>query len=104
MRTLGTDPVITSFEAAAGRTYLLEIQERDNDLLAEVLDSGGHRLAWADHPERRTGTRRAVVTAPVGGQLTVRVTGKEHADAKGIAAVRVFDVTSIGPPECLAGL
>jgi len=72
--------------------------------LAEVLDSGGHRLAWADHPERRTGTRRAVVTAPVGGQLTVRVTGKEHADAKGIAAVRVFDVTSIGPPECLAGL
>ena len=104
LRTLGTDPVITSFEATAGRTYLLEIQERDNDLLAEVLDSGGHRLAWADHPERRTGTRRAVVTAPVGGQLTVRVTGKEHADAKGIAAVRVFDVTSIGPPECLAGL
>jgi CHAT domain-containing protein len=100
--TQGTDPVSANFALTPGRTYLIEVAEHDNDASVEVLNSGGRLLVRVDHPERRTGTRRAVVTAPEPADVTVRVTGKEHAQAKGTAAVRVFELASIGPPECAA--
>lgn len=92
------------FVLVAGRTYLIEVTERDNDANVEVLDASGHLLMRVDHPERRTGTRRAVVAAPAPGSITVRVTGKEHANARGSAAIRVFDLASVGPPECVTVL
>ncbi len=87
----------------AGHTYLIQVEERGNDALIEVLDSKSHTVARADHPERRTGTRRAVVTAPDPPPLLVRVTGKEHAAARGTAAIQVFDLAAVRTrPDCLA--
>lgn len=86
-----------------GRTYLLEADEAGNDALFEVLDSSNRLIARADHPERRTGTRWAVVTSPVSGSLTVRVTGKEHANVSGTATIRTFDLAALeARPDCLA--
>ncbi len=64
--TQGTDPISANFALTPGRTYLIEVAEHDNDASVEVLDSGGRLIVRVDHPERRTGTRRAVVTAPGG--------------------------------------
>jgi CHAT domain-containing protein len=102
--TRGTDPVSANFALAPGRTYLIEVAELDNDASVDVLDSGGRLIVRVDHPERRTGTRRAVVTTPESGDVTVRVTGKEHAQAKGAASVRVFDLASSAAPECATAL
>ncbi len=101
LRTVGTTPAAVDIAVLPGHTYLIEVSERDNDALVEVLDSG-KSLASAEHPERRTGTRRAVVRAPESGALTVRVTGEEHAKAAGVATVRVYDVRSLElRPDCL---
>jgi CHAT domain-containing protein/tetratricopeptide (TPR) repeat protein len=86
-----------------GHTYLTQVDERGNDALVEVLDSRNQIIARADHPERRTGTRRAVVTAPDPPSLIVRVTGKEHAGVAGTATVQVFDLATLRErPDCLA--
>jgi CHAT domain-containing protein len=96
-------PATVALTLVPGRTYLIEVAERDNDALVDVLGPKGELLAESDHPERRTGTRRAVVTATGTGQLTVRVTGKEHANAVGKATVRAFDLAHLqARPGCLA--
>ena len=103
LQTLGTEPSQTEITLPPGRAFLIEVEERGNDAVLEVLDPESHLLARADHPERRTGTRRAVVMSPDSGALTVRVTGKEHANARGTAAVRAFDLAALrARPECLA--
>jgi CHAT domain-containing protein/tetratricopeptide (TPR) repeat protein len=103
VKTLGTQPANVSLALTPGDTYLIEVAERDNDALVEVLGSKGELLAESDHPERRTGTRRAVVVAPGTGFLTVRVTGKEHANAAGMATVRAFTLARLqARPDCLA--
>lgn len=94
VKTLGTQPATVNLALTPGHSYLIEVIERDNDALVEVLGSKGEVLAQSDHPERRTGTRRALVTVPSTGRLTVRVTGKEHANAAGTATVRAFDLAS----------
>jgi CHAT domain-containing protein/tetratricopeptide (TPR) repeat protein len=100
--TQGTDPVTANFALAPGRTYLIEVAEHDNDASVDVLDSGGRLIVRVDHPEHRTGTRRAILTAPQPASITVRVTGKERLSLTGTAAIRVFDVASTNRPECLA--
>ena len=95
VKTLGTQPASVNLALNPGHTYLIEVAERDNDALVEVLGSEGEVLTESDHPERRTGTRRALVTVPSTGRLTVRVTGKEHANAAGTATVRAFDLASL---------
>ena len=102
-RTLGTEPSGVALAVAPGHEYLIEVDEQGNDALVEVRDAKDQVLARADHPERRTGTRRAVVTAPDSGSLTVRVTGKEHAGAAGSATIRAFDLAAVAArPGCLA--
>jgi CHAT domain-containing protein len=87
---------------APGHTYLIQVDERDNDALVEVLDSKNQVIARADHPERRTGTRRAALTA-ADPSLLVRVAGKEHAGAAGTATIQVFDLARLRErPDCLA--
>jgi CHAT domain-containing protein len=89
---------------ASGGVYLIEVQERDKDALVEVLDTENRAISRADHPERRTGTRWAIVTAPA-SSLVVRVTGKEPAGAVGTADVRVFDLKPLrARPDCLAAV
>src|SRR4029077_14391680 len=105
LQTLGTEPSQTEIPLPPGRAFLLEVEERGNDAVLEVLDPESHLIARADHPERRTGTRRAVVVSPDSGALTVRVTGKEHATARGTAAVRAFDLAALrARPDCLAAV
>jgi CHAT domain-containing protein/tetratricopeptide (TPR) repeat protein len=102
LRTLGIEPAAARFPAAPGHAYLVQVDEHDNDALVEVLDSRNQTLARADHPERRTGTRRAVVTAPNSRTLLVRVTGKQ-AGAPGTATVELFDLATLRErPDCLA--
>src|SRR6202008_4544841 len=80
-------------------------EEQGNDALVEIFDTTGAALARADHPERRSGTRRAAVTPGDSRPVTVRRTGKEHAVAAGAAAVRAFDLGELGArPDCLAAL
>jgi CHAT domain-containing protein len=103
LKTLGTEPAAADFAVVPGHAYLIEVEERDNDALVEILDSKNEVMARADHPERRSGTRRAVVTTPNSASLGVRVTGKEHANAAGTATVRAFDLAALRDrPDCVA--
>jgi CHAT domain-containing protein/tetratricopeptide (TPR) repeat protein len=102
LKTLGTVPVGAELSLQAGHAYLIEVQERDNDALVEILGAESKVIAQADHPERRTGTRRLIVTAPELHALTVRITGKEHANAAGTAIVQAFDLAALSSrPDCL---
>ncbi|HEX8809643.1 MAG TPA: tetratricopeptide repeat protein, partial [Xanthobacteraceae bacterium] len=97
-------PVTADFSVVPGHTYLIEVDERNNDALVEVVTAGNQVIAQADHPERRTGTRRAVLTAPE-PRVTVRVTGKEDANVAGTATVRLVDLAeSRTRPDCVAVL
>src|SRR2546421_7034825 len=103
LKTLGTEPAMASIALVPGHAYLIEVDERDNDALVEILDSKNEVMARADHPERRSGTRRAVVTALDSASLGVRVTGKEHATAAGPATVPAFELATLRDrPDCLA--
>ena len=103
LRTLGTESAAAHVLVVPGRTYLIQVDERDNDAFVDVLDSRNQIIARADHPERRTGTRRLVVTVRDSPTLLVRVTGKEHAGAAGTATVQVFDLATFGArPDCIA--
>jgi CHAT domain-containing protein len=103
LKTLGTDPSQAELAVSPGHTYLIEVAEHGNDALVELLDSKNQLIARADHPERRTGTRRAIVTAPSSGGISVRVTGKEHAQVDGTATVRAFDLVALqSRPDCAA--
>ena len=95
LKTLGTQPVAAELALQPGHSYLIEVDEKGNDLLVEVLDSKNGVMARADHPERRTGTRRSIVTAPAGPVTVVRLTGKEHANVVGMATVRAFDLAAL---------
>ena len=103
LKTLGTEPAMAGIALVPGHAYLIEVGERDNDALVEILGSKNEVMARADHPERRSGTRRALVTAPDSASLGVRITGKEHANAAGSATVRAFDLATLRDrPDCLA--
>jgi CHAT domain-containing protein/tetratricopeptide (TPR) repeat protein len=102
LRIQGVQPVTANLALAAGHSYLVEVEEHDNDARVETLDARGEVLAQADHPERRTGTRTLVVTPSDRGPVSVRVTGQEHANAVGTAMVRVFDLSALRPDDpCL---
>jgi CHAT domain-containing protein/tetratricopeptide (TPR) repeat protein len=103
LKTLGTEPAQAELALPPGRAYLLEVAERGNDALVEVLDTNGQLITRSDHPERRTGTRRVVVTSPDSGSLIVSASGKEHANANGTATIRAFDLAALQTrPDCLA--
>ena len=103
LRTLGREPAVRKIPVLSGHAYLIQVEERNNDALVEVLDSRNRVVASADHPERRTGTRRALVPAAGSASLLVRVTGKEHAGALGEATIQVFDLAALrARPDCLA--
>ncbi len=102
LKVVGTEPVVVTLSVLSRHTYLVEVIERDNDALVEILDAQGRVAMESDHPERRTGTRRAIVTA-AGPSLPVRVIGKEHAGVQGTAEVRAFDLDlSPAPVACTA--
>jgi CHAT domain-containing protein/tetratricopeptide (TPR) repeat protein len=95
LKTLGTQSTTVDFAVRPGHDYLIEVEERGNDARVEVVDSRGLMRVRADHPERRTGTRRALVSAAAPA-MSVRVTGKEDANASGEVTVRAFDLAALG--------
>ncbi len=102
LQTLGKEPAAAQLPAVPGHRYLVQVDERNNDAFVEVLGAKGQVVAQADHPERRSGTRRAIVTAPDSSMLMVRVTGKEHARVSGTATIALFDLAALRDrPECL---
>ncbi len=102
LKTRGREPALARLAVIADHQYLVQLDERDNDALFEIVGAGGQVVARADHPERRTGTRRAVVTAD-SAVLLVRVAGKEHAAAVGSATVALFDLAALrNRPDCVA--
>jgi len=104
LQSLGTKPAVARLAVVAGNSYLVEVEERDNDALVEVLDAQGQAIARVDHPERRAGIRRSVVTASA-ASLVVEVTGKDAARAVGSADVRVFDLAVLRTrPDCLTAV
>ena len=104
LKTRGREPTETQLPAVSGHTYLVQVDERNNDALVEILDSKSQVIGRADHPERRTGTRRLVLT-PESPLLTVRVSGKEHAGVLGTATVELFDLAGLqARPDCLRSL
>jgi len=103
LTTHGVLPATAQLSAAPGRSYLIQVDERDNDALVEVVDARDRVIARADHPERRTGTRRIVLKPWDAASLLVRVTGKEHAGALGKAYVKLFDLATLKDhAACLA--
>ena len=103
LQVLGLQPAAVDVALLPGHAYLIEVEEHDNDARIEILDASGRRIARADHPERRTGTRRALIASADPRAVTVRVTGKEHANVAGTATVRAFDLAALGArPDCLA--
>ncbi len=105
LKTVGKEATTTQVAAVPGHTYLVQVDERGNDAWVEVLDSQGLVIARADHPERRTGTRRAVITASVAVPLLLRVTGKERTGLTGTASVALYDLAVLADrPDCRAAL
>ena len=105
LQVLGTQTTAVDLALAPGHVYLIQVDERDNDVLVEIADTGGKIIGRADHPERRTGSQRAIVTMPESRALVVRATGKEHANAVGTVGVRAFDLAAMaGRPDCIAVL
>jgi CHAT domain-containing protein len=100
--TVGIVPFELVLTGVAGHEYLLEVREQGNDVAVDVRD-GDRIIARADHPERRTGTRRTIVAAQKSRGYVLRISGKEHAGVTGTAEVRVFDVAGLSKyPACLA--
>ena len=102
LKTHGTEPIAAQITVLASHEYLIEVAETGNDTLVEVLEADGRLISSADHPERRTGTRRAVASATGGMSLSVRITGKEHAGLDGTATLRVVDLAALaGSQNCV---
>jgi CHAT domain-containing protein len=93
--THGTDTASRIVALAPGREWLIEVREQGNDVTVQVQDAAGHLLAQADHPERRTGTRRLLLSPSVSQPLTFRFTGKEHEAVSGAAELFVFDLAPL---------
>ena len=105
LATHGTDTASQIVALAPGHAWLIELQEQNNDVTVQVQDPSGHLLAQADHPERRTGTRRLLLSAADTQPLTFRVTGKEHEAVSGSAALAIFDLAPFkNAPACVQAL
>jgi CHAT domain-containing protein len=102
LKIRGTASSEARFTGMASHTYLIEVAESGNDAMVEIVDGSGRILAVADHPERRTGTRRAIVNAIDGQAIRIRVSGKEHAGLEGTARILAVDLAALaGRPDCL---
>lgn len=100
--TNGTNPVQTAIPISPGHEWLFEVRQRGNDARVEILDEYGRLLTQADHPERRTGTRRLILSRPASQSIVLRVVGKEHPAITGTADVTVFDLAAWShSPDCL---
>jgi CHAT domain-containing protein/tetratricopeptide (TPR) repeat protein len=98
---LGTKAATVTLPLSADHEWLIEARERGNDALVEISDATDHLLARADHPERRTGTRRLIMAPGYAGPLTVKVTGKEHPAVSGTVDIAVFDLAALASsPLC----
>jgi CHAT domain-containing protein/tetratricopeptide (TPR) repeat protein len=102
LATLGTVPAQAAVTLAPGHEWLIEAREQGNDAILELRDSDARPLAQADHPERRTGTRRIIFSPSKSQSLTLRVAGKEHEAVNGTVDILVIDLAALSSrPACL---
>jgi CHAT domain-containing protein/tetratricopeptide (TPR) repeat protein len=103
--TIGTNAAEAIVAVPPGRQWLIEAREQGNDATVEVRDRMDQLLAQADHPERRTGTRRLLIPAGDRESLLLRVTGKEHPGVSGTVEIAVFDFSLLAKyPACVRSL
>lgn len=101
--TRGTTPAQTPVTLTPGHEWLIEARERGNDAILEVQDSTGQLVAQADHPERRTGTRRIIFSPSDSRPLVLAVEGKEHQAVMGAVDLSVFDLATLTmSPACMS--
>jgi CHAT domain-containing protein/tetratricopeptide (TPR) repeat protein len=101
----GAHPAAVQLPVAAGGDYLVSADARGSDTTLEVRGADGALLAQADHPERRSGTRRAVVSVRESSTLTVSVAAKERDDRQAAVRVRLYDLEHLrDDPVCVAVL
>jgi len=101
LATLGTRAATVTLPLTADHEWLIEARERGNDAVVELSDAAAHLLTRADHPERRTGTRRLIVAPGYAEPLMLRVTGKEHPAVSGTVDIAVFDLAALASsPLC----
>jgi CHAT domain-containing protein len=102
LKVHGTAPSEARITVVKSHEYMIEVAEAGNDALVEIVGANGQVIASADHPERRSGTRRAMVTAHDSAPITVRVTGKEHDHLEGTATVGAVDLAALADsPTCV---
>ena len=105
LATIGTDVAEATITVPPGHQWLIEAREQGNDAIVEVRDGTDQVLAQADHPERRTGTRRILIPAGDRGSLHLRVAGKEHPGVTGTVEIAVFDFAKLSVvPACVRPL
>jgi CHAT domain-containing protein len=105
LATLGTAAAQATLALAPGHEWLIEARERGNDAIVEVQDGAGRLLARADHPERRTGTRRMIISSTDSRPMTLRAAGKEHEAVTGTVEIVVHDMAALSKyPPCAAAL
>jgi CHAT domain-containing protein len=96
----GQNPVRNTFTVEANTDLVVFAQERGADVTLEVLDSSGQSLGRGDNPIRRTGVQRVALPAHQGQRFYIAVTGKDHADSRGSADVRVVDLQTVADSAC----
>ena len=115
VETRGTEAAQAVVALPTGREWLIEVREQGNDAVLEIRNATGQVVAQADHPERRTGTRRVILStlgqaqssvhAPLSLPVqlfTLRITGKEHDVVVGNAKIAVFDLAeAANQPACI---
>lgn len=101
--TRGTLASQTRVTLAPGHEWLIEAREQGNDAMLEVEDSAGHIVVQADHPERRTGTRRAILPQSAPQPLILRFEGKEHESVTGTVEIEIVDLAEFSShPACVS--
>ena len=98
----GSRPAVVRLPVREGHEYLIEIDPHDLDAMAEVRDAPRAAAVNSYHPERRSGTRRAIVSAAHSGAVTVLITDRERDNHAGTVTVRLYDLKALAErPACL---
>ena len=75
-------------DAAAGRPFLVVVEQRGIDVTVAVATAGGRRLIAVDSPIDREGNERLLVEPESAGRLEIEVQGREWGAPPGRYAIR----------------
>jgi len=97
----GVSPVERTLDLRDATSLLVEVRESGIDVL--VTTGGPTDSISADHPVRRSGTRRILLAAGTRSPA-IRIASKDHPGVSGTASIQVFDLEGLGTsPQCQKG-